>query len=232
MYDPDGSRRRCRAGRSLLLACCGLVAAIGGGCAILGVAANAMPQPPVKPKVLLAGQRVGVMVWSDRGTLIDWPTVQRDLSGAIQSRLIDTRNKKKAKELEAAEFPWPPESFVRWQRDHPDYENQPVTSIAQAVQVDKLIYVELAELSTRSSRAMALYRGTAQASIKVIDVPRTGGTPTVIYQEDNVRVVYPKHSSEEGRPEGSDGAMYAGTINRLADLVSLRFIEHPPEAEE
>lgn len=208
------------------------VAMCASGCPLLGVAASAIPQPPIKPKHVLAGQGVGVMVWCDRATLIDWPTVQKDLGGGIQTRLREAREAK-AEELEGMTLPWPAESFVRWQKDHPGYENRPVTEIAASLpKVTRLIYVELQDLSTRSSRAMALYRGSALASIKVIDVPPGATVGTVVYQEDNVRVVYPKKSNEEGRPDGDDLRMYAGTINTLADSLALRFIEHPAESEE
>ena len=47
------------------------------GCAILGVAASAMPPPTIQPRYTgLAGQKVGVMVWTDPGIRIDWPTLQ------------------------------------------------------------------------------------------------------------------------------------------------------------
>ena len=42
-------------------------------------------------------------------------------------------------------------------------------------------------------------------------------------------MVYPKKINDEGRPDGSDGKMYAGALNFLADDIAKRFIEHPAE---
>ena len=201
------------------------------GCQVLGFAANAMPQPKVKAKSVLAGNAVGVMVWCDRGLRVDWPTLQRDLGGGVMERLAEAQ-KAKAKEMENVTFPFPAESYVRWQHDHPGYEAEPITTIAANLHVTRLIYIEVDDLSTRTSKEMALYRGTAQASIKVIDVPAGATAGKVVYDESDIHVIYPKHSTEEGRAEGNDARMYAGTVTQLADQLAMRFVEHEAEDEK
>src|SRR5687768_264468 len=87
------------------------------GCNVLGIAAQALPPPTVKPDYTgFAGQTVGVMVWADRGIRIDWPTVRLDLANAIQARLASSV---KAKELAGTSYPVSPASIVRYQEDHP-----------------------------------------------------------------------------------------------------------------
>jgi hypothetical protein len=198
------------------------------GCQALGIAANAMPRPPVPPKVVLANNTVGVMVWCDRGLRVDWPSIQKDLGNGVQVRLLEAQ-KAKAKELDNVTFPFPTESFIRWQRDHPGSEYEPITTIAPRLHVSRLIYVEITDLSTRSTQTMALYRGSARATVKVIECPPGASAGTVIYEEHDVRVVFPKKSNEEGRPEGTDEKMYVGTMTFLADELAKRFVEHPAE---
>ena len=71
-----------------------LLALAAPGCAVLGIAAKAIPQPPIKPKVVLAGKSVGVMVWADRGLRAAWPNIQENLGGAVQQRLVVAQNTK------------------------------------------------------------------------------------------------------------------------------------------
>jgi hypothetical protein len=197
------------------------------GCAILGVAANAIPEPPIPASVVLTNHKVGVMVWCDRGLRSDWPTIQKDLGASVQSRLLESQ-KNKAKELENVSFPFPAESFVRWQKEHPGFEAEPITEVARRLHVTRLIYIEIDDLTTRTSQTMAMYRGRATATVKVIGVE--GGTSKVIHQE-TIKVHYPRHSTEEGSPEGTDERMYLGTMVALADQIALRFVQHPADSE-
>lgn len=207
-----------------------LLASVAGvsGCAILGVAANAIPEAPVPASVVLANQTVGVMVWCDRGLRNDWPTIQKDLGAGVQSRLAESQ-KNKAKELENMTFAFPAESFIRWQREHPGFEAEPITEVAKRLHVSRLIYIEIDDLSTRTTHAMAMYRGQAQATLKVIAVE---GSSSKVIHEEKISVHYPRHSTEEGSPDGTDQRMYVGTMVELADQISLRFIEHPADAKE
>lgn len=198
------------------------------GCQALGIAANAIPKPPVKPKVILAGQSVGVMVWCDRGLRIDYPTIQKDLGNGVQLRLLEAQ-KAKAKEVKDISFPFPTESFIRWQREHPGSDYQPITDIAPRLHVSRLIYVEVDDFTTRASRTMAMYRGSANATIKVLEVAPGATVGKVIYEEHDIRVVYPKKINDEGRPDGSDQKMYAGTMVFLSDEIAKRFVEHAAE---
>lgn len=210
--------------RATALALCAFAAA---GCAALGVAANAMPRPPVKPKVVLAGTSVGVMVWADRGLRAAWPNVQENLGSGVQQRILIAQGVKQ-KELEGATFPYPAASFVAWQRNHPEMEAEPITDVAPRLHVRRLIYVELETLDTRASNAMALYRGNAEASLKVLDCDDPTKPAKILYEE-RIRVTDSKQSTDDGRPDSSDSKMYVATMSRLADEIAKRFVEHPAE---
>ena len=207
-----------------------LLALAAPGCAALGVVAKAIPQEPIKPKVVLAGQSVGVMVWADRGLRTAWPNVQEDLGGGLQQRIVVAKDTK-AKELENLSFPFPAASFVRWQRDHPDFDAQPIATVAPRLHVQRLIYIELNDLQTRSSNAMALYRGSADASLKIFAVDEAEKLAKLLYEE-RINVHYPEKGTEDGRPDSTDRKMYVGTITSMADELAKRFVEHPPEDED
>src|SRR6478736_1008035 len=58
------------------------------GCNVLGLGAAVLPPPTIRPRYTgLAGQTVGVLVWTDRGIRIDWPTLPLDAGNGIHEKL-------------------------------------------------------------------------------------------------------------------------------------------------
>ena len=56
-----------------------------GGCTVLGFAASQLPAPTIPARYVLADQTVGVMVWAERGILLDWSSrIQQDLARSVQ----------------------------------------------------------------------------------------------------------------------------------------------------
>jgi hypothetical protein len=212
--------------RNFLLLC--LLAFLPAGCAAVGVIASAVPKPPIEAAYKgLQGQTVGVMVWADRGLRIDFPSIREDLANQVQTLLVAAQ-KEQSKDLENSAFPIQPGSIVKYQKDHPAIEAQPITEVAPKLRVSRLIYIEISSLTTRTSQSVVLYRGSAVASIKLIEVA-PDGSAKVAFEESNINVNYPEKGPEDGRLDGSDYQMYAGTITLLADEVAKRFIEHPAE---
>jgi hypothetical protein len=104
-----------------------LLTLLPAGCAAMGVLANAMPEPDVAARYTgLAGHTVAVMVWADRGMLIDYPSMRLDVASGIQSKIQEAQHAKK-KELTNTRFPFAPASVVRFQEDHPEIHDQSVT---------------------------------------------------------------------------------------------------------
>ncbi|HEX8522883.1 MAG TPA: hypothetical protein VF669_11540 [Tepidisphaeraceae bacterium] len=196
------------------------------GCAALGVAAHAMPPPTVLPAYNgLAGQSVGVMVWADRGVRIDFPAMQVDLANAVQKRLQAATPK--AKQLKGATFPVQPASIVRYQQDHPEIEGSPVAQVAPRLGVSRLVYIEIENFATRSDLSVDLFRGTASASIKVLEI--TGQQANTGYNESGIKVAFPPKAPREGIPNVGDYRIYAGTIDSLATQIANRLLPHEEE---
>lgn len=200
------------------------------GCTLLGFAAYAMPRPDVQPKYTgMTGQTVGVMVWADRGIRIDWPTVQLDLANAIQKKLSNEATKKDPpKVLKGTTFPVQAASIVRYQKDHPEIDARPITEIAPRLGVSRLIYVELEDFATRSDMSVDLFRGTANATIRVLEID--GGVAKVGFEQNNVRAAFPQKAPKEGIPGAGDQRIYAGIIDAFATEVTHQFV--PYQAEE
>ena len=205
------------------------------GCNVIGVAAQALPPPTIDAQYKgFENQSVGVMVWADRGTRIDWSPIRLDLANSIQSRLKPQapNPQKKAKaidEFKGATFPVQPASIVRYQEDHPEIETMQITELAPRFGVTRLIYVEVEEFSTRASGAVDLFRGSAKASVKVIEVDPQTKAAKVAYEEGGITAKYPEKGGDEGVPGVGDNAMYVGTVKALADEVAKRFVPYQGE---
>jgi hypothetical protein len=195
------------------------------GCGLLGVSANAVPQV-IKAKYNgLQNQSIGVMVWADRGILIDWESIQLDLANAVHDRLQGS----KAEELKGAVFEWRPASIVRYQRDHPGIEALPVTDVAAKLPFTRLIYIEVQGFRTRSQTAVELYRGHGVVSVKVIEVDPGTRDSHVAFAEDEIQTVFPRNAPPDGLPRGDDVSMYNGTVQGLADEVVKLLVTHEAE---
>jgi len=95
-------------------------------CQLIGIAANALPQTVKAKYIGLKGQSVGIIVWSDRGIMIDWNSLQLDLANSMEAKLRES----KADEVKGTQWPFPAASYVRWLRDHPGSDSSPITDIA------------------------------------------------------------------------------------------------------
>ena len=202
------------------------------GCTLLGVAAYKLKPPEtVQPKYMgLENQSTGVMVWADRGLRIDWPMIQLDLANTVQQKLADFQKGKgrESKTLVGTTFPVLPASIVRFQKDHPEFEAMPVTDIAPRLGVKRLIYVELEDFATRSNQQVALYRGTGNATVKLIEVDNDG-TARVAFEQNNVAAHFPPKAPPEGTSAFGDARIYAGTIDALGTEVARLFVQYQLE---
>jgi hypothetical protein len=196
------------------------------GCMLLGVAANAIPQNVQAKYSGLKGQSVGIVVWCDRGIMIDWNALQLDLANNIETKLKSAGTD----EVKGIQWPYPPASYVRWLRDHPGSDSWPITEIAPRLGITRLIYVEVHEFHTRSVRELELFRGEATAALKIIETT-PGGSAHVAYSEDGIHAVFPRKVPPDGLPNIGDAKTYAGTVDFLATEVVKSLITHEEDAK-
>jgi hypothetical protein len=185
--------------------------------------------PPTVPAAYkgLANQSVAVMVWAGGGTLVDFPDVRLDLTGSLQNKLTQAQQVK-TKELAGATFPLRPASIVKLQENHPEFEAMNLTDVAPRIGgVTRVIYVEIENLQTRSNASVELYRGSASATLKVIEV--ADGKGKVAFEESNITAVFPPKAREEGTPDGNDFSIYRGTVDALSTELAKRFVPYQEE---
>ena len=103
-----------------------LLALASSGCGLGSVIGKAIPQNIAPAYSGLQGHSVGILVWADRGIMIDWGSIQLDLANSVQDQLV----KSGAAEVKGTTWPYPPASYVKYMRDHPGLESTPITEIA------------------------------------------------------------------------------------------------------
>jgi hypothetical protein len=215
------------------LAACGAAAGAMlslSGCAIFGVAAQALPPAQILPQYSgLQGQTVAIMVWVDRGIKIDWPDLPLDTAAGLEHK-FSAAAKELPKYLKDTTFPVSALTVVRFQEDHPELEGVPITDIAAQLHVSRLIYIEVDAFQTRSDASTDLYKGSILGSVKVVEI--TNGKTKLAYSEDGIRAEYPHESPEEGVLDAGDDKIYTGTLDAFTTELADRFLPHDEDKDK
>lgn len=220
-HRPPRRRRVPQLALSLALVIVSLAAC---GCSVLGLAANAVPEADIPARYTgLRGQSVAALVWVPRGLEVDYPALRLHLVSGIQGRLQRAQATGR-NELKNTTFPHAPASLVRFQEDHPELERSPIVTVAPRLGVQRLLYVEVENFQTRSDQAVELFRGSATASLRVVEVE--DGKAKVAYEE-SLTVTYPPSAPAEGLPGVGDARIYTGTVDLLATVIARRLYAHP-----
>ncbi len=169
----------------------------------------------------LQGKTVGVMVWASRPVEIDFPNLRMDVARGTQAKLQQAVI---MPEMRGATFPVPPESIIRYQQNYPQIEAMPIADVAPKMGVQRLIYIEVHELRTRSEMSVNLYRGYMEGSVRVVEIEN--GQGHVAYEESGIVATFPKHAPEEGIPNADDFQIYRGTLDAFTTEVATRFVSH------
>jgi hypothetical protein len=225
--------------RRLTMAAAGLLLlAPLGGCdqlgALLGVGLQAIPKTVDAAYKGLAGQRVVVMVWADKGVKQDFESLPGDVAAALQDKLINVQKSDSPDALKGMTFPFATATVVQSQEDHPEWQYLSATDVAVKFRATRLIYVEVTDFATRSAASLELYKGTLSATLKVIRIDDDGHdhvTAKVDYQSDPIDIVFPKDSPKDGLPNRADAQVAQGTIDAFADLVSKKFYKHDEDRD-
>jgi hypothetical protein len=193
---------------------------IGG---VGGLIAQAIPKNVDAAYKGLAHQTVIVMVWMDRGMRNDYPDVQLDIARNLQNKLIKEATEEKPDLLKGVDFPVRADVVARNQDDHPEWDNQSITTTAGLFDGTRLIYVEVKDFATHAG-APELFRGKLRGDLKVLEMK--DGKAKIAYSENDIAVDYPKDSPNDGLPIGTESTITQGTIDAFTTEVAKRFYPH------
>ncbi len=213
--------------RSALLV--GALVPLVAGCNIVGAIAGKAPKPDILAAYKgLAGKSVGIMVYIDPSTQMDFPSLQLDIANSLDNKLKEAQKaeaENKQTDLTGTTFPYQPRSIVRYQKERPGIEALPITDVAPKLGVQRLIYVQVNSFTTRAEGTVAMYLGQIDTTLQVIEVE--DGKATVAFTEPNIRVKFPRSAPKEGELNKSDQFMYVGTVGEITTELAVRFFQHP-----
>ncbi|HEV8377871.1 MAG TPA: hypothetical protein VGP99_03395 [Tepidisphaeraceae bacterium] len=206
----------------------GIVLVAGILCAVGGCASEQQQKNKYveTPKVVyegLKGHSCAVMIWADWRTRTEYSQIQLDLGKMLTKKLEEHFNpKKEGKKQETTVRFTNPASVVRYQREHPEVMSMPIAEVAPRLQTQRVVYVELEEFSAHSAEAVMVLKGTAKATLRVLEV--NGAEGKVVFEEAEIAAHYPPD-----RPEGvvesetvNVRTIYDGTIDLLAEKLAAR----------
>jgi hypothetical protein len=207
-----------------------------GGCQVLGYAAAVMPEAPTKARYAgLAGQRVAVMTWVERGTYehyqwFGWD-VRLDLSSQVTSKILAAQKAdEKILELKGTTLV-DAKAVYKWQKNHPEMEIRSATEMAPALAAatgaTRVIFIEVQPFMTLDPKTQILLKGYAQAQIHVVEVDH-GATARQAYAESEVTANFPDNVSEGLPPTGSvdETYIYRNLVDALSTEIAVRFFTY------
>jgi hypothetical protein len=215
--------------RTIFLLPCLLLLQLTSGCEVAGaLAGKVLPDQSVAPKYMgMAGQSIGVLVWTDRGVQIDYPSLGLDLANSIEKKLLTASTQD---ELKKSTFPVQPASIVRYQQDHPNFDTKNVTDLAPKLGLTRLIYVELEDFATRAPASVDLYRGSMTTTLKIVEVK--DDQAKIAYEENGINAVYPPKVTQDGTPDGDDVRFYQGTVDAMSTQIVHRLLAHDEDDQD
>ncbi len=198
---------------------------IAAGCASEQQPKNKYVETPAQQYQFLDNHTAAVMIWADWRTRNEYSQIQLDL-GKLLTKMLDEHYQPKKE----GEKPKPtivqftnPASVVRYQREHPEVMSEPVAEVAPKLQAERVIFVEIEEFSAHNPEAVMVLKGSAKATLRVLEV--SGGVATLAFEESGINCHYPPD-----QPEGviaSDKinvrTIYEGTLHLLSEKLAARF---------
>lgn len=169
----------------------------------------------------LAGKSFAVIVAADRIIQADFPDAVARLSTAIADRLRQNAG--------ASGFV-PGEQVLQWQYNNPRWSAMPVAQLAQELQVERLVYVDLIEYRLNDPGNAYLWSGLATANVGVIEADSS--IPDDFAYQAQLTVRFPDEEGM-GPAELPLAAVNTELARRMTDRVSWLFYKHeePNELE-
>jgi len=222
MDSPRGFVRRRIGNLMVFLALIGVCSA--GGCTAVGVGMDKLAIHKVDAAYSgLAHQTCGIMVWADKGLLLDHPTMELDVAKGLQTKLKEAADSGQGKEVEGIKWV-DADRIAQFQENHPEIDGEPAEKIAPRLGVTRLIYIEISSFDTHPKDSVELYRGAAKAIVRVLAVSdRVAKTD---YQNDSVSVLYPPKVPPDGVPDLDENTVEHGTIDALTTELAKMFFTH------
>lgn len=180
--------------------------------------------PPVPMKSVkasypgLKGKTVAIAVYAGPETLLDYQTVQLEISDAVSAQL-----RQNIKGVRVTN----PVRVIRYQDENPRWYATPPEKLCEAFNADYVLLISLMEFSTRAPGAVHLARGriSAEATLHRGEGPGVENAAQPVWRSDIIQVMYPRESAL-GVPARDDRDIRLQTARIFADSLVKNFYDH------
>jgi hypothetical protein len=210
-----------RAAAGLLLLAALASGGASGGCNILGFAAQAVGGDDKTKNVKvdaeypkLAGKSVAVIVAADEDTLYQNPAAQLQIGRAVSRQIAAD-----IKTVRIAD----PNQVNDFQRANPYWSTFSNKAILEALKVERLVYIDVAQFSTHEPGNSYEWRGMLVARVKVAEAE--AANPSDFAYAQDVAARFPP-DKPVGVLDSDDATIRAGLLGDFAQRVSWLFYNH------
>ena len=162
----------------------------------------------------LENKSVAVIVHADAATLYEFPTVAQTVSGNVAFRI--QQNVRGVSIL-------PPAAVAQWQYQTPAWSTLPYGQIAEDLNVDRVVLIDMYEYRLNPPGNMYLWEGVAAANVGVIE--RNGLDPDSFAATFDVRVRFPNQEGL-GRESASSSDIQTGVLTKFVQKCAWLFYTH------
>lgn len=194
----------------------------GCGCTdwLAYVFAPASPKQTVNPDPgipSLKKKTIAVVVFAAPEILLDYGTVQLELSDAISTEL--GRRISHVRTID-------PRTIVRYQDENPAWDSVPPGKLCRALNTDYVLLVSVTDFSTREPGSLHLARGRLDAEASLYaESPPASAANEYLWRAESIRVVYPEQAPV-GIAARDDFMTRANTMRAFAEKLTKRFYKH------
>jgi hypothetical protein len=201
--------------------CIGLLCGLGG-CESVAYVANVVAGDDGDPPPItvtgeydgLANQKVGVIVAAGPDIEMRFPTAGYEVSTVISQRIAD--NVPGAVVLDPKQIEQFKLRNIYWTTNTP-------SDIAEALGVDRLVYVDLDEYRIREPGNSVMFMGVINARMQVFE--SDGPTPDDAAYATVVGATYPRNA-KVGVPEADPNTIRLGVLDQFSRAAAGKFYEH------
>ncbi len=202
----------------ILLTCA--VGLASPGCKLFAGLVQVLPPPTKTVKAEfdgLAGHSVAIVVYVDRGTEIEYPTVRGEIAMELGAQL--QKNVKNC-------FITDPSVVISYQDKNIEWDLTEKTKLCKTFQVDYLLYVSVNTFSTHEPGDRYMFQGQINADVSLYDAHKKE-REAVVWKGRDIKSSFPSQPA----PYAIDDAPRQGAIAKFADIVARKFYTYKEEVK-
>ncbi len=206
--------------RYVLILALAATALTAGGCNVLAFPLYVFAQQPMKsvpPEFNgLGGKYVALVVHSGPEVLLDYPTIQLQISEIVAAEL--------RRHVRGISFVTPPR-VIRYQSEDPRWDALPPERLCKTFDCDYVLLITLVEFAAREMESLHLARGRMQADVKLYGRPG-GAKPGLQWSSKQPLQVMHPPADQQAVATADESGVQAETIRLFAEALARKFYKH------